>query len=156
MEPLLEAIFLSVFPFSEVRGGIPYALYQGIDPLQAFLILTAANIIIIPFIFLFLDHINSFLMRIPLYRNFFERVVKRTRKKARGKIEKYGYLGLTLFVAIPLPFTGAYTGALAAWIFGMRKKRRYLAIALGVLIASVIVTIVSYYGISYLSIFTKT
>lgn len=113
------------------------------------------NILIIPLIFLFLDYINNILLKIKPYKLFFNHIIKSTRRKTEEKIEKYGYLGLALFVAVPLPVTGAYTGTLAAWLFGMNRRKSFLSIALGVIIASVIVMIVSSLGIKALSIFIK-
>ena len=142
-------------PISELRGGIPLAIVSGLSPILAFLICTLANIVIIPIVFVFLNTINILLLRIPSYSTFFHKTLERSRNKIHKSIEKYGYLGLAIFVAIPLPFTGAYTGVLGAWALGMNKKKSFASIALGVIIAGVIVTIVSYYGISILSIFIK-
>ena len=157
METLKIAIIsalLSVLPISEVRGAIPLAFY---NELRWFIIvLVLLNILTIPLIFLFLDNINTLLLKIKPYKRFFEKTVERTRRKIHKKIEKYGYLGLMLFVAIPLPFTGAYTGTLAAWFFKMNRKKSFIAIALGVIIASIIVSLVCFLGLKTLSIFTKT
>ena len=73
---------------------------------------------------------------------FFEKLFEKARKRAGGKIEKYEALGLTLFVAIPLPVTGAWTGCVAAFIFGIPKRLAIPAIALGVTIAGAVVTLV--------------
>ena len=157
METLKIAIIsalLSVLPISEVRGAIPLAFY---NELRWFIIvLVLLNILTIPIIFLFLDNINTLLLKIKPYKKFFEKTVERTRRKIHKKIEKYGYLGLMLFVAIPLPFTGAYTGTLAAWFFKMNRKKSFIAITLGVIIASIIVSLVCFLGLKTLSIFTKT
>ncbi|MEM2121821.1 MAG: small multi-drug export protein [Candidatus Woesearchaeota archaeon] len=154
IKDVIVASLLSIIPISEIRGGIPYALYYKL-PWILILLLIFLNIIIVPVIFLFLDTINNLFLRVKPYERFFKSTVERTRKKLHKKIEKYGYLGLTIFVGIPLPFTGAYTGALGAWIFGMNRKKAFLAIALGVIIASIITTIVVVFGIKALSIFTK-
>ncbi len=157
METLKIAIIsalLSVLPISEVRGAIPLAFYNELGWFIIFLVLL--NILTIPLIFLFLDNINTLLLKIKPYKRFFEKTVERTRRKIHKKIEKYGYLGLMLFVAIPLPFTGAYTGTLAAWFFKMNRKKSFIAIALGVIIASIIVSLVCFLGLKTLSIFTKT
>ena len=79
-------------------------------------------------------------MRIKIYEGMFGRFIERVRRKAHPHILKYGYLGLTLFVAVPLPVTGAYTGTLAAWLFGMERKKAFLALSLGVVMAGIIVT----------------
>ena len=153
MNPLTQAILLSALPISEIRGGIPLAFYYNLK--WAIWILVLVNILIIPLAFLFLDYINKFLLKIGFYKRFFYHIIENTRRKTEEKIEKYGYLGLTLFVAIPLPVTGAYTGTLAAWLFGMDRKKSFLSIALGVIIASIIVFTVVSLGITTLKIFIK-
>ena len=155
MHQLLKAILLSIFPFAELRGGIPLALFYGVNPVIAFITCTAANILIIPIIFFFLTYLHEHFMKIRLYKKTFDYFMERTRRKTHDKINKYGYLGLALFVAIPLPVTGAYTGTLAAWFFGMKKTKSFLAISLGVVTAAIIVTIVAYNGIEALSFFLK-
>jgi uncharacterized membrane protein len=155
MNVILQIILLSIIPISELRGGIPLAIASGFNPISAFLICTLANIVIIPIVFLFLNTINVLLLKIPPYSTFFHKTIERSRKKIHNSIEKYGYLGLAIFVAIPLPFTGAYTGVLGAWALGMDKRKAFASIALGVIVAGIIVTLVSYYGLSVLSIFLK-
>jgi len=149
------AVILSVLPISELRGGIPLAICSGASWLNAFMICAFFNMLIIVPIFFFLEYFNKYLLKIPSYKRFFERKVENARRKAKPDVDRYGYLGLAVFVGIPLPFTGAYTGTLAAWVFGMDKRKAFLAIALGVLIAGVIVTAVSGLGIESLRIFVK-
>ena len=153
MNSVIETIILSILPVSELRGGIPYAIYSGINPIAAFLISVLANIIVVPVVFLFLDYIHCHLLKIRLYERTFNTFLERTRKKTHRLIEKYGYLGLAIFVAIPLPATGAWTGTLAAWFFGMKRDKSFLAVALGVVTAGIIVTAVVYFGISALRLF---
>ena len=155
MNPIILAIFLSMAPISELRGGIPFAMLNGINPLAAYIICVIANIAVVPLIFFFLDTLHHQFYRIKVYKRIFDKFVERTRKKLHKKVEKYGYLGLTLFVAVPLPVTGAWTGTLGAWLFGMDKMKAMLAILLGVLIAGVIVTAAMLAGGNGLSIFVK-
>ncbi len=152
---LLITGILTLLPISELRGGIPYALSQSLNPIFTYLYCVALNILVTPVVFAFLSTLHGYLYRWKAYRQFFEHIIKRTRKKIAPKVEKYGYLGLTIFVAIPLPVTGAYTGAIGAWILGMGKKRSFLAISVGVAIAGIIVSLVSYYGIKTLYFFIK-
>jgi len=155
MNPIISAILLSMAPVSELRGGIPWAILNGVNPITAYIVCVLANIAIVPVIFLFLKTLNGYFCRIKPYKKLFDKFVERTRKKLHKKVEKYGYFGLTLFVAIPLPVTGAWTGTLGAWLFGMDKLKSMLAILLGVLIAGVIVTTVMLVGGNGLSIFVK-
>ena len=155
MNIILQIILLSMAPISELRGGIPLAIASGFNPLSAFLICTLANIAIIPIVFIFLNTINVLLLKIPAYSTFFHKTLERSRNRIHKSIEKYGYLGLAIFVAIPLPLTGAYTGVLGAWALGMNKRKAFASIALGVIIAGISVTLISYYGLSVLNIFIK-
>jgi uncharacterized membrane protein len=82
-------------------------------------------------------------------------VVERARLKVHDKIEKYGYLGITLFVGIPLPITGAWTGVLGSWILGLSRRKTMFAVVLGVMISATIVTLIVALGLRGLSIFTK-
>lgn len=153
MNSLLQIILLSMLPIAELRGGIPLAIAYNYNPINAFLICTLANILIIPIIFLFLETINKIFLKISWYNKVFYKYLEKARKKVHNSVEKYGYIGLMIFVAIPLPITGAYTGAIGAWALGLEKKRAFAFIALGVIIAGIIVTLVSYYGFHFLDIF---
>jgi uncharacterized membrane protein len=155
MNNLLQVILLSFAPISELRGGIPLALAYHYSPIFSFLICTLANIAVAPLLFIFLETFNKLFLKIPAYNRFFHRNVDKARKKIHEKVEKYGYLGLMIFVAIPLPLTGAYTGALGAWALGMSKKKSFAYISLGVIIAGIIVTLVAYYGITAFNFFIK-
>lgn len=155
MNNLFEIIMLSLLPIAELRGGIPLAIYYGYSPLTAFLICTLTNMMVAPIGMIFLETLNNFLLKIRLYNSFFHRNVERARRRIHPSVEKYGYIGLMIFVAIPLPFTGAYSGTLGAWALGMEKKKSILFIILGVIIAGIIVTLISYFGIGALNIFIK-
>ena len=145
---LLTVILLSVLPISELRGAIPYGIIiANLNPVLVFLTAVVSNIIIIPTIFVFLDYVHQHLMGIRLYNSLFGKLIERTQHKAQNHISKYGYLGLVLLVAIPLPITGAYTGTLAAWLFNMKRKKSLLALSFGVVIAGSIVTALVLSGI---------
>jgi uncharacterized membrane protein len=146
MNPLIAEVLLSMAPVSELRGGIPWALSQGVSPYVAYIVAVLANIVVVPIIFFFLESVHHYFMNIKIYKKVFDRFMERARKKLHKKVEKYGYFGLTLFVAIPLPVTGAWTGTLGAWFFGMDKIKSFFAILLGVLIAGLIVTAVYFTG----------
>ena len=153
MNPLLQSIILSMLPIAELRGGIPLAIYNRIHPLLAFAVCVAANMIIVPIVYIFLDYLHHHFLTWKWYKKVFDHFLERARKKTHPYVEKYGYWGLAVFVAVPLPMTGAYTGTLAAWFFGMEKKKAFLAIAAGVVIAGIIVTGVVLSGAKMLQIF---
>lgn len=146
MNQLILAAILSVLPISELRGGLPlalnYAVKNNVSVWFVFFIILALNILIIFLIFLFLDFLHSRFMRINCYRKTFDFFLERARKKTK-KVEKdmknYGYFALAIFVAIPLPLTGAWTGCLIAWILGLERKKSILAISGGVIIAGILI-----------------
>ena len=153
---LIRTIVLSILPVSELRGAIPYAVYKGFSIPIAAIISIAANICIPIIAFLFLESLHRLLYKIPQYKRFFDRVVNRARAKVHTKVEKYGYWCLLLFVAIPLPATGAWTGTLGAWILGLSHKKAFFAIAGGVILAGIIVSIlVALWGVGAQTIFLR-
>lgn len=146
---------LSLLPVSELRGAIPYAYFSGIPLFSSFVISVLSNMLVPLIGFVFFATLHKVFLSIPIYRRFFENTLERTRKKIQGKVEKYGIWGLMLFVAIPLPITGAWTGTLGAWILGLDKKKSTLAIMAGVLISGVIVSLIILTGKGINSIFVK-
>jgi uncharacterized membrane protein len=141
---IILALIISFLPIAELRGGIPVAIATGLAPWTAFLLCVIVNILAIPFVFFFLDKIHAWLLRYKSYKNGFDKFLKRIqhrKRKVEKNINRYGLLALALFVAIPLPGTGAWTGTLIAWLLGLKRRRAGLAIALGVVIAGVIVTL---------------
>ena len=141
ISPLIYAFYMSILPLGELRLGIIYAITNNINPLTAFLWCTFANIIAIPIIMFFFDKIHRSLLHIKIYNNLFNRLIKRIQHKVHRYVEKYGYIGLILFVSLPLPGSGAYSGVIGSWLLGMNQKKSLYAIALGVLVAGVIVTL---------------
>ena len=138
---IIYAALLAILPISELRGAIPYAVLKGIGLVPAALLGIGINALV-PFIaYLFLSTVHKILYRVAFYRNFFDRFVEKARAKVHSKVERYGYWGLLVFVAIPLPVTGAWTGTLGAWVLGMDKKKASLAIVGGVVVAGVIVSV---------------
>lgn len=138
---------IAMFPIVELRGAIPWALSPAMGPalgwMEAYAIAVVGNLVPIVPILLYLEPVSRGLRRrARLADRFFGWLFARTRR--RGKlIERYGPIGLTLFVAIPLPVTGAWTGAVAAFVFGIPLRRALPCILLGVLIAGVVVTLAS-------------
>ena len=149
----VTTFILSMLPISELRGAIPYAIGVGEMSWQkAYAIAVVGNFLpVIPIIY-FIGPVSEFLRkRFKPFDRFFLWLFARTRH--RGKlIERFEVLGLILFVAIPLPVTGAWTGSLAAWLFGVRKRLAFPSILVGILIAGVVVTlavtgVISFWGI---------
>ena len=144
---LFYAILLSLLPIAELRGGIPYAIANNINPFIAYFICVGANVLAFPIVFFFLEFLHPLFLKIDLYKNLFDKFILKTREKLNDKIKKYGFWGLMLFVMIPLPVTGAYTGSFAAWLFNIPKKKAFLSVVLGVVISGIIVTTIMLTGI---------
>jgi uncharacterized membrane protein len=147
--------FLSFLPISELRGAIPFAMAQGIPWYTAYLLAVFLNALVAPVCWLFLSTLHKLFLKMAWYRKFFNRFVERARNKLSGQVEKWGWLGIAIFVAIPLPMTGAWTGTLGAWVLGLSKRRTLLAVVIGVVAAGAIVTAVTLLGIQALSLFIK-
>lgn len=131
-------------PVFELRGAIPVGVAAGLPFWIVFITAILGNLLPVPFLILFTRRVFEWLRKKSA---FFERLVSRLEKKASAKedlLKKYELLGLCILVAIPLPGTGAWTGSLVAAVFDIRLKHAFPAIALGVLIAAVIVSVVTY------------
>ena len=130
-------LLATISPISELRGGIPLGILEfGLDPLFTFCIAVIANaLIFFPIFFALRLLYDRFLSRIPLFNKYLDNL----RKRGKPKVEKYGFWGLFLFVAVPLPLTGAYTGTILAWLLGMNWRKVFPAIGIGVVIAGIIV-----------------
>lgn len=147
---ILIGLLLTILPIFELRGGLPiimeYAVRNGLSICPYFLLILFLNIIVIIFIFIFLDFLHESFMKIRWYRRVIKRVLNRIQGKVR-KIEKrtneWDYFALMLLVAVPLPGTGAWTGTLIAWILGLNKVKSFIAIAIGITIAGLIMLLLS-------------
>lgn len=141
LPPSIIVFLTAMLPFGELRGAIPLAIGTfKIDPLQAYLLGVAGNLVPVIFLLNLLGPIEKRLRFIGFFDRFFNYLFHRTRHKHSEKMDKYGALGLVTFVAIPLPVTGAWTGVAAAYVFDIEKRYAFPAITLGVLIAGVIMT----------------
>ena len=142
----LVVLIISALPIFELRGAIPVAITVFHFPwYYALPLAIIGNLLPVPVILLFLNAISKWLSKIGFFDRFFRWLFEHTRR--RGKIvERYERIGLVLFVAIPLPVTGAWTGSLAAILFGLKFKHAFLSIFVGILIAGVIVTCVTLLG----------
>ena len=139
----LAAFIISMLPVVELRGGLIFAAIAGIPFWKAFLLCYLGNIVPIPFILLFLRKIFSWLERWKLTA----KVVRKLEEKARkggAKLGRYENLGLFILVAIPLPGTGGWTGSLVSVIFDFQIKRAFPIIALGILAAGGIMSVLTY------------
>lgn len=137
-----QIFFLSLLPITELRATIPLAQSLGIEPLRAFIIAVGGNLIpIIPLLF-GLEPLSRLLINFPIIYKLFNKLLIKTRDKGK-QVNRYGFLGLFLFVAIPFPGTGAYSGAILAWLLGFNKLYSFIAITGGVILAGILVSLAS-------------
>ena len=136
---ILSVIIMSVLPISELRGAIPLGLGLGLDPMLVIPVSVFFNIMVFfPIFFGLMVIKDTILYRSKLIQGQLSRI-----QMKRNKVDKYGYFGLFLLVAIPLPFTGAYTGTILAWLLGLDWKKSFVAVTAGVITAGLIVSLLS-------------
>lgn len=140
----LTVVILSMSPISELRGAIPVGVALGLDPLAVFMVAVIFNTLAYLPVYLGLKYAYGFFSsRWEWLANFVEGI----REKRREVVEKYGLLGVMIFVAIPLPVTGAWTGTLLVWLFDIDFKRGWLAVLAGVIISGTIVMSLTLAGV---------
>jgi len=144
---IVTTFLVAMLPVLELRGAIPVGVGMGLSPIFSTIISILGNLTPIPFILLLLQKIFDWLRDKPPTKKLIAWLETRADQK-RDVVDKYGYLGLMILVAIPLPGTGAWTGALVASALKMRKKPALLAITAGVVIAGIIVFLITYGTVS--------
>jgi len=142
----IEVFLVAAAPISELRGAIPLAILDlDISWHVAFLVAIAGNLLPVPFLLLFLGPVSRLLSKVKVFEIIINWIFRLSRRRG-GIVERYGLIGLVLFVAIPLPITGAWTGSIVAFLLGLPFRRAFPAIILGVFIAGVIVTTLTVIG----------
>ncbi|MDI9609813.1 MAG: small multi-drug export protein [Archaeoglobales archaeon] len=134
----ITVLVVSAMPILELRAGIPLAIYLGFNPAEAYLISVLGNFLPVPFILFALEELLGILKRFELIWTLYQKIRQRVEKN-RNLVEKYGYLGLTFFVSVPLPVTGAWTACLLAFLLNLSKIKASISILAGICIAGVIV-----------------
>ena len=154
MKDILLTFLVAMVPVVELRGAIPFGVVRGLNLWTAIIASMLGNLIPVPFIILFIRKIFAWMRaHMPKLDGLVIRMEKKAEKN-RAAVEKYAFWGLVILVAIPLPGTGAWTGALVAAMMEMRLKRAFPAIAIGVAIAGVIVSVITY-GAQAIFLFRK-
>lgn len=147
----LLTMLVSMIPIIELRGGLPFGVALGLPYYLAFPAAVAGNLIPAPFIIVYIRRVFELMRKyLPWLNGLVDRLEKKAHLKGK-KVQKYQYLGLWLFVAIPLPGTGAWTGSLAAAFLGMRLKKAMPVVVLGVLTAGCIMLGLTHVGINLFS-----
>ena len=144
LPPELIVFLVSMIPILELRGGMIIASLYGFNLFKALAICILGNVIPIPFILWLITPVFSWMKRWKIFRPLVEKLESKATGKKSEKIRKASFWGLLLFVGIPLPGTGAWTGSLIAALLDLDKKRSLVAAILGVLLASVIMALISY------------
>ena len=146
MKIFFSTMFMAMVPVIELRGAIPFGVASGITVKQALACAIIGNLIPIPFNLLFLRRVFIWMRKIsPGFERLVEKLEARAKRK-QGIVDKYEIIGLIILVAIPLPGTGAWTGALVATILDIRMRRAMPAITVGVIIAGILVSVITYGG----------
>ena len=145
---------VSMFPIVELRGAIPLGAAMGMNIFECYFLSVLGNLIPIPFILVFIKKILEWMTKskVSFLKNFSNKLIKKADDRS-SKMNKASLWALFAFVAIPLPGTGGWTGALIAALAGMRFKKSFFAIVCGVLVAGLIMTLASYGVVSFLKIF---
>ena len=143
MDPLIYVALMTLLPLFELRWSIPFGIYMGATWFWVAFVAIGANILLGPAIFFALHKFLDVALKVDFLRGFYERVVLKTQDRAKHYVDKYGVLGMALFVGLPLPGSGSYTGALGAFLLGFRFRHFLLANTIGVLFAGVLVTAIS-------------
>ena len=156
IQEILELIGVTLIPGLELRASIPYGILQTeLHWMVVFLVCVIANIILGIVIYFLLDKVVHLFFFWDWFHKIYHKLVERSQKKIHGYVEKYGTIGLGLFIGIPLPGSGVYTGALGAYVLGFGYKRFILASIIGVLIAGVIVTAIMLSGAEVFNFLVK-
>jgi uncharacterized membrane protein len=141
---IIQLILLTFIPFLELRFSIPY----GINILElpvtiVFLVCVLTNMLLGPIVYILIDKLTDFALKFSLFAKPYNLIIVRTQKRIHKYIDKYGWIGLALFIGVPLPGSGSYTGAIAANIIGMDFRRFVVANIIGAIIAGTIMTLFS-------------
>lgn len=134
---------ISMVPILELRGGLIAASLLGVGYIKAVIICIIGNVIPVPFILLFINKIFELMKRTKTFRGTVEKLESKAMGKS-DKIKKYEFPGLVLFVGIPLPGTGAWTGSLIAALLGIKVKKAFPAVLCGLLLATCIMSVITY------------
>ena len=141
---VIITLFVSMVPVIELRGAIPIATGMGLSPWVAIPVAIVGNLLPVPFIIIFIKKIFAWMRKVSPKLNGIVDKMEAKAEKNKEKVLKYAFWGLVLFVAIPLPGTGAWTGALVAAMLDMPLKKAFPSIVIGVLGAGIIISFVSY------------
>jgi uncharacterized membrane protein len=140
LQRVIHVMILSIAPFVELRLAIPYGITKGLHPLVAIAAAVAATWVVIVPVFLVMDlFYERFISRIPLVRH----IVEEVRARGRKYVERWGVVGVGVYVSLPLPGPGVYSGTVLAWLFGLPRRQAIVSLAIGVLVSAILVAGIS-------------
>jgi len=144
MWEIAQIVFWTFVPMMELRLSIPLGIIKmEMNWFLVFCVAVIANVILGMLVFVMLEWIIKIMTSIPFINKIWEKYVEKTQHKIQQGVDKYGEWAIAVFIGIPLPGSGVYTGALAAFLIGLDEKKFFIANIIGVLIAGIIVTILS-------------
>ncbi|OYT43156.1 MAG: hypothetical protein B6U88_01765 [Candidatus Aenigmarchaeota archaeon ex4484_56] len=143
---IIKIILITFLPGLELRMSIPYGIINGLNPVHVFITAVISNILLGELIFYCLNKFLIYVLKINFLKEIYNKCVLKIQKRAHKYVEKYGEIGLALFISVPLPGSGVYSGALGAFIFGFKRKSFSKANIIGVMIAGIIVTFLTIMG----------
>jgi len=157
---ILALVLVTFIPLLELRASIPLGILSGgtkifgltlqgfgLNFILVFIVCVISNIILGILVYFFLDKFVKHLMGFGLFAKYYNRKLKKTQRKIEPYVRKYGTFGVSLFIGLPLPGSGSYTGALGAYLLGLGYKKFVIANIIGVVIAGITVTILTLAGI---------
>lgn len=159
MNPYLLIALVTLIPALELRASIPYGILAFQIPWwHVFIVAIVTNAILGPVVYLLIDKVVHLFLHIGWVKRLYTVYVLRTQKRIHGYVERWGEPGIALFIGVPLPGSGSYTGAMAAYLLGLSHRKFMVANLIGVLIAGIVVTAIVLSGdaVGIFSLFTKT
>ena len=156
MQAILILILITLIPTLELRVSIPYGILRtDMHWETVILVCVVTNIVLGPLVYLILDKAIALLLKFEWLKGIYQRTVTRTQRRIQKSVNRYGEMGVAMFIGIPLPGTGSYSGALGAYLLGLGYRKFIIANIIGVLMAGTIVTLVVLTGVEALQILIK-
>lgn len=156
MRAILILILITLIPTLELRASIPYGILRAdMHWCAVVIVCVATNIVLGPLVYLFLDKAVVMVLRFEWLNRIYGRTVTRTQRRIQKYVDRYGEMGVALFIGIPLPGTGSYSGALGAYLLGLGYRKFIIANVVGVLMAGAIVTAAVLSGVEGLRMLIK-
>ena len=157
MGKIFLLVLITLIPTLELRASIPFGILKGgMSWWSVVVVCLSTNIVLGPVVYICLDRAVFLLLRIRWLRGVFDRTVTRTRERIQKSVDRYGEFGVALFIGIPFPGTGSYSGALGAYLIGLGLRKFIVANIIGVLMAGTIVTTIVLSGVEAFRIFVET